>query len=52
MREIWGLMPDAQPQGDVMKFTLDYMIDKGIEQHLDKAEEIAGKASGEAKIQT
>jgi hypothetical protein len=50
MTEIWGLLPDGHP-GDPMVFTLDLMISKNIEQHIDRVEEIAGKAAGEAKIQ-
>lgn len=49
MTEIWGLLPDGHP-GDPMVFTLDLMISKNIEQHIDRVEEIAGKAAGEAKI--
>jgi hypothetical protein len=49
MTEIWGLLPESHT-GDPMSFTLNTMIEKGIEQHIDRVEEIAGKASGEAKI--
>jgi hypothetical protein len=37
--------------GDPMSFTLNGMMEKGIETHIDRVEEIAGKASGEYKIQ-
>jgi dynein heavy chain len=50
MTEIWSLLPDGHP-GDPMVFTLQLMVDKNIEQHMDRVEEIAGKAAGESKIQ-
>ena len=47
--EIFGLLPDGHT-GSVLQFTLQSLIEKGIESYVEKVEEVSARASGEANI--
>lgn len=49
LAEVWKLIPEAN-FASVSQFSLNQMIEKGIESHVEAVEEISARASGEAAI--
>jgi dynein heavy chain len=48
-QEIFGILPDGH-SGSMAQFSLQSLLEKGIEQHVERVEEVSARASGEANI--
>jgi len=51
LAEVWKLIPEAN-FASVSQFSLNQMLERGIEGHVESVEEISARASGEAGILT